>query len=305
LPISAIVELSDGNLGSASLAASSEWTLISAPDGDSYDGHTAGEYIFHAPLVMPEEEPYFINPDGLQAKVTVLVEEAPPALNWSVLFDGVAVPEDGLVERHYRDSIWITFEVGDWDGDPSDIQVHEIGDEGLLTILNFTSSRLMGGHHIGTTQVEVFLPASDNYATATKIFDIRIDPRPVSLQAVAAQKAFGASDPAQLEIQLPTGDWLPISDELADIIASVTREPGEDVGSYSILIDEYGPKADRYAIDFDENNKAFTITPAAITGITFEDGTFTFDGSEKSLTITGNLPDGTGVNYGNNDQTNA
>src|SRR5690606_18996214 len=89
LPILAIVESSDGTLGSASLAASSEWTLISAPDGDSYDGHTAGEYIFHAPLVMPEEEPYFINPDGLQAKVTVLVEEAPPALNWSVLFDWV------------------------------------------------------------------------------------------------------------------------------------------------------------------------------------------------------------------------
>ncbi|MCH7410708.1 Ig-like domain-containing protein [Belliella sp. DSM 111904] len=47
-----------------------------------------------------------------------------------------------------------------------------------------------------------------------------------------------------------------------------------------------------------------TITPATITGITFEDGDFVFDGTEKSLEITGTLPAGTSVSYENNTRTN-
>ncbi|MCH8559060.1 MAG: T9SS type A sorting domain-containing protein [Balneolia bacterium] len=47
-----------------------------------------------------------------------------------------------------------------------------------------------------------------------------------------------------------------------------------------------------------------SITPATITGISFEDATFVFDGTEKSIEITGTLPPGTSVSYTNNSRTN-
>ncbi|TJZ63051.1 T9SS type B sorting domain-containing protein [Sphingobacterium olei] len=47
------------------------------------------------------------------------------------------------------------------------------------------------------------------------------------------------------------------------------------------------------------------ITPATITGITFEDDTFVYDGTAKSLAITGTLPAGTTVSYTDNTHTNA
>src|SRR5699024_3891192 len=48
-----------------------------------------------------------------------------------------------------------------------------------------------------------------------------------------------------------------------------------------------------------------TVKQAAITGITFADGTFTYDGTPKSLQISGNLPVGTSVSYTNNGKTDA
>ena len=45
------------------------------------------------------------------------------------------------------------------------------------------------------------------------------------------------------------------------------------------------------------------ITPATITGITFEDKSFVYDGNPKSLAITGSLPIGTSVSYVDNSRT--
>jgi len=44
-------------------------------------------------------------------------------------------------------------------------------------------------------------------------------------------------------------------------------------------------------------NAELEITKATITGITFTDGSFVYDGTEKTLTITGTLPAGTSVTY--------
>lgn len=46
-------------------------------------------------------------------------------------------------------------------------------------------------------------------------------------------------------------------------------------------------------------------TPAQFTGITLADGTFTYDGTEHSLAVSGTLPSGTEVIYGNNGKTDA
>ncbi|MEC3880681.1 beta strand repeat-containing protein [Parapedobacter sp. 10938] len=46
-----------------------------------------------------------------------------------------------------------------------------------------------------------------------------------------------------------------------------------------------------------------TVTRATITGITLDDGSFTYDGTAKSLTIAGTLPEGTSVSYADNSRT--
>jgi len=48
-----------------------------------------------------------------------------------------------------------------------------------------------------------------------------------------------------------------------------------------------------------------TITPAAIEGVTFEDAVFTFDETEKTVLITGEIPAGCAVEYLNNTRTEA
>ena len=48
-----------------------------------------------------------------------------------------------------------------------------------------------------------------------------------------------------------------------------------------------------------------TISASDLTGISFHDGEFTYDGTKKSIYITGELPDGVKVEYTNNEQINA
>lgn len=45
--------------------------------------------------------------------------------------------------------------------------------------------------------------------------------------------------------------------------------------------------------------------PETITGVTFEDQTFTYDGNEHSISVTGDVPDGVTVAYENNSAVNA
>lgn len=52
-------------------------------------------------------------------------------------------------------------------------------------------------------------------------------------------------------------------------------------------------------------NQTWEIKKATITGITFENKTFTYDETEKEIAITGTLPKGVSVTYTNNKQTKA
>src|SRR5690606_27616216 len=51
--------------------------------------------------------------------------------------------------------------------------------------------------------------------------------------------------------------------------------------------------------------RTLAISKAGITGITFDDGEFTYDGTPKSIFITGVPPAGTDLSYSGNGQTNA
>ncbi|MBS9773531.1 MAG: hypothetical protein KGV59_00005, partial [Tenacibaculum sp.] len=85
-----------------------------------------------------------------------------------------------------------------------------------------------------------------------------------------------------------------------NFIGKLTRNVGEDVGNYTITQGDLSA-GNNYQINF-VTGKVFEITKATITGITFDDETFEFDGNPKSLKIKGNIPDDVTVTYTNNEQ---
>ncbi len=110
------------------------------------------------------------------------------------------------------------------------------------------------------------------------------------------EKVFGTTDP--IFTYVATG--FATGDDVSVLSGSLARVAGEDVGTYAITQGSLAANAN-YSIDF--TGADFTITPATITGITFADASFTYDGTEKSLAITGALPTGTSVSYTNNSRT--
>src|SRR5690606_37634566 len=52
-----------------------------------------------------------------------------------------------------------------------------------------------------------------------------------------------------------------------------------------------------------ELTATLVVTPAGITGVTLADGSFAYDGTAKSLAVSGALPAGTTVSYTNNSRT--
>ncbi|MBI2312471.1 MAG: filamentous hemagglutinin N-terminal domain-containing protein [Betaproteobacteria bacterium] len=94
-----------------------------------------------------------------------------------------------------------------------------------------------------------------------------IDPRAITLAADAASKTYGDADPA-LSVSISAGSLgsVTVTDTLAEVTGTVTREAGETVaGSPYDLQLGAGAKAANYAITFTADNNAFTITPATLT----------------------------------------
>ncbi|WP_257658797.1 Ig-like domain-containing protein [Parapedobacter lycopersici] len=73
-----------------------------------------------------------------------------------------------------------------------------------------------------------------------------------------------------------------------------------DVGTQEVTATVSGDNYEDLVLTAD-----LTITVTSITGITLEDGSFVYDGTAKSLAITGDLPPGTSVSYANNSRTDA
>src|SRR5690606_4982230 len=83
-------------------------------------------------------------------------------------------------------------------------------------------------------------------------------------------------------------------------IGALPREPGEAAGRYAIRQGTLSPGAN-YRLTFEGGE--LEITPASTLDVGFADGSFVYDGTEKSLAIAGELPAGTSVSYENNGRT--
>ncbi|RAI88307.1 MBG domain-containing protein [Algoriphagus yeomjeoni] len=154
------------------------------------------------------------------------------------------------------------------------------------------------GENIGMYPINLgSLSAGGNYTINFTSADFEIAAKVLNIRADAGQsKVFGTTDP----VFTYSVNGFENGDTNAILTGELVRAAGENVGSYSINLGTLSAGAN-YAINYVGAN--FVITKAVITGITMADGSFVYDGTAKSLAITGTLPTGTFVLYTNNSRT--
>lgn len=112
-----------------------------------------------------------------------------------------------------------------------------LGDDELEGKLAISSS------HVGSFCVLIGTLRSENYEIVLEAEKIDIVAKPIVVQAKASTKQYGDNDPVlEFETEGLVGDDL--------LAGSLAREPGEDVGSYAILIGTL--HNDNYAITFEK-----------------------------------------------------
>lgn len=98
--------------------------------------------------------------------------------------------------------------------------------------------------------------APSNYTITYAAADLVVDPRPITVTPALTSKNHGDPDPA-LSVSVSSGS-LANADSLTDVVGTLSREAGETVGAYDVLIG-VGTNAANYAITFDTDNNAFLI----------------------------------------------
>ncbi|SFU20892.1 Putative Ig domain-containing protein, partial [Algoriphagus locisalis] len=156
----------------------------------------------------------------------------------------------------------------------------------------------VAGENVGSYGInQGNLSAGSNYTIAYSGAGFEITPRTLNVIVDSNQsKVFGAADPTLTYSANNFGN----GDDESIFTGALSRQAGENVGAYAINIEDLSAGGN-YAINF--TGADFEITPATITGVTFEDESFVYDGTAKSLAISGTLPAGTSVSYADNSRT--
>ncbi|MGV0969271.1 MBG domain-containing protein [Empedobacter sp. ULE_I136] len=154
------------------------------------------------------------------------------------------------------------------------------------------------GENVGNYTInQGTLAASPNYNFTYQKADLAITKASLTVTADSKSKVYGTNDPS-LTYQITSGKLIG-TDQLT---GSLARDAGENVGNYPITQGTLTASAN---YDFTYKKADFAITKASLVGITFNDNSFTYDGTNKSLAITGTLPKDVGVSYVNNNQSQA
>src|SRR5690606_14202306 len=143
---------------------------------------------------------------------------------------------------------------------------------------------------VGTQEVTATV-TGDNYEDLVLTADLSITPATIT-SITLEHGSFvydGAAKSLEITGKLPDGTTV-----------AYTGNSRTDAGTQEVTATIGGDNYDDLVLTAD-----LTVTPATITGITLEDGSFVYDGTAKSLEITGDLPDGTSVSYANNSRIDA
>ncbi|MBN7803661.1 hypothetical protein J0A67_22550, partial [Algoriphagus aestuariicola] len=141
---------------------------------------------------------------------------------------------------------------------------------------------------VGTQEVTATISGS-NFTTLVLTGDLTITPATIT-GIIFEDESFvydGSAKSLAIDGTLPAGTSV-----------SYAGNSRTDVGTQEVTATISGSNFTTLVLTAD-----LTITPATITGITFDDDSFVYDGSAKSLAIAGTLPSGASVSYGNNSRT--
>jgi hypothetical protein len=90
---------------------------------------------------------------------------------------------------------------------------------------------------------------------------LTINKRAITINADSKSKVYGGSEVnLNATVSSITGLGLASSDSLNEVTGRLSRQAGENVGSYDVLLGN-GSKANNYEITFNNDNNAYTITP--------------------------------------------
>jgi hypothetical protein len=143
-------------------------------------------------------------------------------------------------------------------GDADPALTYEITSGSLVGSDNLTGSLTRApGTNVGSYAIQQgTLEASSNYILTYAGADLTIDPRPITVTAVAKNKLFGDPDPA-LTYQVSGGPLVGTD----SFTGALSRDPGEAVGQYNILLGSVkvsdGNNGNNYAINY--NGAKLTI----------------------------------------------
>ncbi len=257
----------DGNLDN--------WTLLT-PAGGAYNDDVAGIYVFAVPLLIPAEACY-LNPEDLQAEVTVEVAKGTPVL--TISWDGTTVDVAEGLSLTYGDTGVLAFGTTDPEGEVT----YALGDADP-TVIDLASLSAVAARQAGTATLTVSQVETDNFEAASVALAVTVGQKPVTIVPAAGQgKVYGTDDPEEYDFELADGNALAFDDGLTDIVSAASREVGENVGTYDIEPEFNGTLAGNYAIAFNEANGAFVITPLGIT-VAAESQTKIYGADDPELT---------------------
>src|SRR5690606_12140038 len=266
LPTAVMATLSDDTETPVPLDGNTDnWILLQPVDG-RYDGTKAGTYVFAVPLVLPDEndEPYFTNPNNLQAEVTIVVAKGVPELTAS--WNGATIDVEAGLSLTYGDVGELTASTTDPDG----VILYALGDDDL-SVVDLADPTALAAQQAGTAVLTLAQEETPNYEAASIGIVVTVAPKAIHIVPTADQgKVYGTEEPAAYGYMLTEGDVLAFDDELTDIVSTASRATGENVGSYNIELAFEGTKADNYAVTFDLDNQGFTITPLEVTVVAAE-----------------------------------
>ena len=193
-----------------------------------------------------------VNEDTL----TVTIEQWEIALEWSA-------PENLIYDRNAK--LATALPIGIIDGDECEITV------------SCTSGNNI---NVGSFYCIANTISNTNYKLPENILspEYIITPKSVTVTATAQTKTYGDADP---ELSF-TFDGILSSDSDTEFLGTLSRNVGEDVGTYTINIGDLQINSNNYTIEFVSGE--LTITPLQITEatITLDDSDIIYDRSEKT-----------------------
>uniref|UniRef100_Q3AQF8 Filamentous hemagglutinin-like protein n=1 Tax=Chlorobium chlorochromatii (strain CaD3) TaxID=340177 RepID=Q3AQF8_CHLCH len=138
------------------------------------------------------------------------------------------------------------------------------------------------GEDVGSYAITLNTLHNDNYAISFIPGTFTITQRPLTLSATSTQKVYGEADPT-LAVTITSGSLASTlrQDALSDVVGTLNREVGNNVGSYDVVLGS-GSRSSNYNITFAADNNAFTIAQRPLT-VTASPLTKTYGDADAAL----------------------